>query len=582
MSAIAKILWILLCVCLTVDTGRFVYVSLSQTLLGGLLILVLVGSLCLSLKSRTFILSRVHYLVLMWIVYLACFSAFALHTEIYKLLYLEETFLLLISLPFLISNGLFTKRTIENGLIVMACIQIGCLLLQSIGLLSSYNSYFHLTGFCENPNVTAILLAVTIPLVFKRMKSSSYKSLWAIILILSAVFILILKCRTAYIGLATIFIVRFVLSDQAKVFWTHSNKNAKIIAFTISSVLILLSGLVLYRTKQASADGRLLVWKVSAMMIQENPLGVGIGMFEHDYNLKQGDYLERGSATEEGQYNSGTVYMAYNDFIEHTVEAGIPGLLFLLVFYIGTIIKAYRNGNIEALSIIVAFFVMSFTNFIYSSIQPWIVLIAYTGIALSSSEKQTEQSSPSIINKLTPPIIATGCMALLWIHTPLLYSQIKLNQYQQAFHRGESIDLSQADALAKTIGTSEAYYRFMYEVYMNRGMYDEALLSICKAKQYTSTPDVFFSLFDCYDKMGKTEEGIPYIVKVTQMLPQNLTSRLVLLKWFDSQGAQKEAIRIATEIAQTPIKIHNQRSDDIIHYARTYLQKHQSKLLISK
>lgn len=564
--------------------GLFVYLSLSQTLVGGGLVLLLSlfsVSLYFQTKEKQ-IYSKIQVLVLFWMIYIALHAVLTHKVEIYKFVYIQESLLFWVVLPHFIATDVLPRKNIENGILMISAIHLFGMILQSIGQIASYNPFFNITGFCDNPNVTAILLAVTIPLVFKRMKSSSYKSLWVIILILSAVFIFILKCRTAYIGLATFFIVRFVLSDQAKVFWTHSNKSAKIIAFTISSVLILLSGLVLYRTKQASADGRLLVWKVSAMMIQENPLGVGIGMFEHDYNLRQGEYFESGSATKEEQYNSGTVYMAYNDFIEHTVEAGIPGLLFLLVFYIGTIIKAYRNGNIEALSIIVAFFVMSFTNFIYSSIQPWIALIAYTGIALSSSEKQTEQSSPSIINKLTPPIIATGCMALLWIHTPLLYSQIKLNQYQQAFHRGESIDLSQADALAKTIGTSEAYYRFMYEVYMNREMYDEALLSICKAKQCTSTPDVFFSLFDCYDKMGKTEEGIPYIVKVTQMLPQNLTSRLVLLKWFDSQGAQKEAIRIATEIAQTPIKIHNQRSDDIIHYARTYLQKHQSKLLISK
>ncbi len=50
-----------------------------------------------------------------------------------------------------------------------------------------------------------------------------------------------------------------------------------------------------YKTKQASADGRILIWKVSAGLLAGKPFGgYGYGLFEREYNLAQGQkYFEQ-------------------------------------------------------------------------------------------------------------------------------------------------------------------------------------------------------------------------------------------------------------------------------------------------
>jgi len=525
-----KYLWYVLCVGFIIDTKSFVYISLSQTLIGGALILIL-GVLsivyCLMSIKRTVFLGKTQILILTWMIYI-CGHAYFIQPEIYKFMYLEECLLLLLILPNLIRSQVLSRRIIENGLLVMNGLQIGCLLFQALGLSCSYNSLFPITGFCDNPNVSAILLAVCLPIFYRRMRTSSYRILWLALILLSFAFIIVLKCRTAYLYLAVVVAVRAALSEPFKRYWKEKASFGRSAIVVFSIFAFIFSGLVLYRSKQASADGRLLIWKVSTMMIQEHPMGIGIGMFDHDYNLRQGEYFANGESTELERYNSGTVYMAYNDFLEQGVEAGIPGLLFLLAFYGYLMVVTYRRKDTELFSIFIAFFLMSWFNFIYSSIQPWIVLMAYASLAICE-DKNTRPTRHGLVDKIIATAFLVLCLGLLCRHVPLLYSQIRLKQLQAEVLRGDSINLSDTESLAVHIGTSEAYYRFLAEQYIRNGELGKALQAILTAKQYTSAPEVYFSAFDCYDRMGKTEEGIPYIEQIRRMLPHNLTSRLVLL-----------------------------------------------------
>lgn len=492
---------------------------------------------------------------------------------IYKFMYLEECLLLLLILPNLIRSQDLSSRIIENGLLVMNGLQIGCLLFQALGLTCSYNSLFPITGFCDNPNVSAILLAVCVPILCRRMKASSHRILWLALILLSIAFIVALKCRTAYLYLAVVIAVRTALSEPFKRYWKEKTSFGRSAIAIISILAIIISGMVLYRSKQASADGRLLIWKISVMMIKEHPLGVGIGMFEHDYNLRQGDYFASGESTELERYNSGTVYMACNDFLEQGVEVGIPGLLFLLSFYGCLMVKAYRVRDKESLSVIVGFFVMSFINFIYNSIQPWTVLMAYASL-LISAQREEPPIRREFANKAMGAAVLIICLVLLWLHIPLLYSQLQLNQLQIKAQNGESINIQDAELLSEHIGTSEAYFCFMNKQYTQLGMHEKALQCITNAMEYTSDPSVYFSAFDCYVRMGKTREGIPYIKAISKMLPQNLTSRLVLLKWYDQEQKYKEAFSIAEEIANMNLKVENARSNSIKLYAIEYLHHH--------
>ena len=114
------ILWYLFCIGIIVDTRFFVYLTLSQTLVGGILLLVLASfAIIVQIGNKSF--SRLHfvqYLVLIWMGYLLLHALFMREAENYKLMYLEETLLLMLVLPNLLELQILSKRTLENSILL--------------------------------------------------------------------------------------------------------------------------------------------------------------------------------------------------------------------------------------------------------------------------------------------------------------------------------------------------------------------------------------------------------------------------------------------------------------------------------
>lgn len=568
-------LWYAICLGICIDTRLFVYLSLSQVLVSGFLILLMAIPVAVHwYKTKERLLADgVQWLVVGWLAYWT-FHATCVHSpEIYKLLYLAETLSLLFLLPYLIRMGNMNSKALDNGILFMSAVQIAGLVLQSVGCMNSYNEFFPLTGFSENPNVTAILLAVSIPMVIDRIHEKGHRKFWGVFLVLLCIYVAVLKCRTAFIGLATIGMVRLMFNKKVLAWWRRLSYARRIALCSVLLVSTVALAFVLYSFNRVSADGRMLVWKVSCKMIKEHPMGCGVGMFEHDYNLRQGEYFASGAATSMERLNSGTVYMAYNDFIEQGVECGWLGMAFLSAFYVLLIVKAYRKRRIRELSVLTAFFMMSFTNFICATVQPWLALIACACSLIGNEPMPTRYKG--YVTSSVGMVTSSALLFLLCMHTTLTFAQIQLGRLKSKDGSGEKVNLQEVESMSKYIGTSEAYWHFLYEQYYEQGLYVEALQCTQKRMEYTSTPDVFFSAFDCYAQMNQAEKGIPYIMDVARMLPQNLTSRLVLLKWFDSSQKEVEALTMAEEIVRMPIKIKNRRSEEVRNYAKNYIQNHK-------
>ena len=345
---------------------------------------------------------------------------------------------------------------------------------------------------------------------------------------------------------------------------------------TPAFLLLLLSFLAaLYKMKQDSSDGRLLVWKVSAGMLAEKPEGWGIGLYEKYYNLCQGEYFSAGKPSEKEKYLASTVYMAYNDLLEHGVEAGWCGTIFMILFYVSMAVRAYRTRKIVAFSVICGFLVMSLVNFVYATIQPWFILLCYVADVLGCP-----QGSFCVGKKVKSGIHLVALFFsffLLWQYAELTIAQVRLKHYEHLKDIGQKVELKAVEELASPIGTSEGYYRFLSSLYMRDGEYEKAAEALRKAMDYTSEPELFFALFNCYDKMGMTAQGIEYIKTVRNMLPQNMMSRNILLRWYDSQGMKVEALAVAHEMAETPLKVKSSVAESYQRGARRYIEK-ESKI----
>ena len=78
----------------------------------------------------------------------------------------------------------------------------------------------------------------------------------------------------------------------------------------------------MYFYKKASADGRLLIWKVSLGIVKDEPLkGLGFDNFKSAYMRYQAEYFKRNTDLEE-QNLADNVWYAFNEPLQLIVENG--------------------------------------------------------------------------------------------------------------------------------------------------------------------------------------------------------------------------------------------------------------------
>ena len=574
--------FILICFFISIDSCQFVYPCLSQTLLGGILIIILsVAALLHWMLCRGSLPSvRCTAFVLLWMAYLFFHSVLIAEAETYRLIYLEESLLLLPVLSYLLYNGILSLNVLEGGLILILCIQLVYLCLQYLGIIDSGNNYFPFTGCSDNPNCTAMYIALSLPLAFERIRTGRYPWLYLTISILSVAFLFLLNCRTAFIGLLTVGAIRIFLSCRITGWIWKRSVMTKVWLLLTALMVVTVSSVAIYHHKQGSADGRILIWKVSAMMIMERPQGSGIGMFGRDYNLSQGEYFASGQGTDRDRYIASTANMAYNDILEQGVESGIIGMVFMLMFYVFLMIGAYRSGMMLQLSVVTAVFIMSLMNFICASVQSWMLFLCIGACIISMDscrtsgqkhDRQCRRTGKAVRCLAALPLLF--CLAVLADrHVRLTGAQYRLKIYEDMKKNGTLSDTSGLESLSADIGASEAYWNFMYEVFYERKDFKRALACAEKASEYTYLPSLCFRKFNCHDRLGQTSEGVKYIENVRNVIPQNLTSRIVLMKWYDSIGEYVKALDAAHEIASMEVKIRNERSASIQEMAEKYIE----------
>ena len=90
-------------------------------------------------------------------------------------------------------------------------------------------------------------------------------------------------------------------------------------------------GLCSFFLKADSANGRLLMWKVTSVAIAEKTLmGYGSDGFTYAYGKAQEKYFANANYSETEELVAGSPEYAFNEYLQVAVEQGIPFLLVVL------------------------------------------------------------------------------------------------------------------------------------------------------------------------------------------------------------------------------------------------------------
>ena len=245
---------------------------------------------------------------------------------------------LLVALPFWTAGGIlnfrFTVHIVSEvaewvlmfGGAVQALLGLG----QIAGLYPSGHSLFVLTGTFYNPGPYSGYLAAILPVALYRMLSVNGRT-----------------GRRAkveyYVSLCVVMLVLCVLpAGMSRAAWlaacvpcvydTFRIYGDRIIFFILKykyAVLgVLLSGIFLaagaYLMKRDSADGRLLIWKITMRAIADNPMGEERGRtFSALYGDAQEEYFMEGKFSDAEAWVAGSPDFAFNEFLQIAAERGI-------------------------------------------------------------------------------------------------------------------------------------------------------------------------------------------------------------------------------------------------------------------
>ncbi len=574
-GVICKSIFLGICIISAVDTKLFIYNSLSFSMLeiiGTVLLLFSICILCFKngIESilKIFDIRRNNSINIVYI-YMAYMLIFHITVpcEIYRTYYLLGNLLLCLTIYISLKLRVLNWDFISNIFILLICINLVYVYAQWIGITQSHSSFFKVSGISDNPSVSAIFLSASSFILFRRLAGpdksdfSNFKY-WALLfLIIHA--IIILKCRTAVVGLLLYPIIYYFLRDK------KITTKYVLVMFLFLIVILSILGL---DYKIDSTSGRLLVWKISLSLLSTNLLGLGYGTFERNYNLAQSEYFNSEERPIAEVMNADHVFMPYNDLVEHAIDSGILGAILFLTFWGLVIYKAFSLKRVHEFAGLMSLFIMSMINFVYTSVESMLLISCLSGLIFFESDEKGQNLNKQSVRyhsgRLVFPMILFLCCFLAIRESQMIYGQYKLKNIVEEIKAGFLPDENKFSSIQNSINTSEAFYTEYAKYHISKDSYHQALDKLNIASRYSSSSKIFVMKSYCYQEQGEYEKAVVELCKLKYMMPHHLFPNLLLMRVNNRFGKRDEAVKYADVLIGMPLKISSSEADKIIEEAK--------------
>jgi O-antigen ligase len=515
-------------------------------------------------------------------------------------IYSVTLFLLLFKATALFSIPNFKFKLFFIGIAIIATIESVYCITQYFGWFSSQSKLFAVTGSWNNPNVTAIFLALTVP-VFLYLFQGKYKKIVFSAFLSLLIALLLLKCRAAFIGTALSFIVYYGLEYQLTN-WIRNKKNrtsAKAL-FILGLLIIIPLSSQLYNAKKASADGRKFIWKVATNMAIEKPIsGYGYGYFEKEYNLYQANYIRKGKATQEELANAGPVIMPHNELLLNAVEGGSIGLALIVLFFCSLFIavkqkkkladKEYNiktdtssKNSIFNLSYagIVAFVGMSMVNSTIQIAPIMCLLVIYAAIVCSLLEPIqipihltyfVNNKIISVLFKMMIIVISFYLLYLLFGLTSADRQNKKAVILKKEGHYEQALQIM--PDLEPILQNHSDYWKNYGSIYFEMHNYKATLSCLNRAQKLSSLPELYIGKGMSYEQLKQYSLAVQNYEQLVLLNPSKFSYRFMLMNGYLKIKDTARAIIVASEMIKLKPKIPSEKVQLYKQVAKALLRK---------
>ena len=326
----------------------------------------------------------------------------------------------------------------------------------------------------------------------------------------------------------------------------------------------LISGLHSY--KKDSADGRILIWKISLEMVKDKPiLGYGFDGFRKNYMNYQAAYLQEKQLPETINNLADDNHHAFNEFLRIIIEQGIIGVIILFIFLttIGYTIYKYKlyidTVSRTIISCLTALLFFSFFSYPLSTFHiNALIVILLAGLACSSQDTPIWKLQIRSISLIIPYSI------IFFISSVYLFSYSKANSDWLNTLKGVYTNDNILEEARKKL-SGNPYFLSTYGKYLNKKKrYSKAASILSQSiKEYPSYYTVM-ELGISYKAQKKYTEAMHCFVKAMHMIPHKIKPLYFMMELYYDQKDYKSAIQLSNRILCKQPKIRSSELNIIL------------------
>lgn len=335
----------------------------------------------------------------------------------------------------------------------------------------------------------------------------------------------------------------------------------KITAGILMVVILCISFLFLYRYKQASADGRLQIHRVTFDMLRSKPVtGLGSDGFSRHYMDYQADYFRKHLQTPGIQLADETIF-AFNEYLRLLTEHGlIKGILILGMFVFiltrpaqhagDSLHYLYRNALFSL--IVFGFFSYPFSFFEFNILA--VILLA--GFVSGSRADLQHRSFPVFIPRLWAiGILGIGIFVAFYSYQRAQACE-KWNHALSVFSDTPQQALNVLHNLYPVLADNPVFL-FTYGKALNlSNQYSHALPVLQQSLQQRSSYQTLIETGKSLAALKQHEAARQCWEKAAQMLPNRLLPDYLLIEMYIQNNQTLRASQAARKALQKKIKTH--------------------------
>ncbi|MCL2502375.1 MAG: O-antigen ligase family protein [Bacteroidales bacterium] len=379
--------------------------------------------------------------------------------------------------------------------------------------------------------------------------------------------------RAAILGLLVSAVVVVCTQPYAKRWLSNFfsvNRKKKIIMFAVVSALLLVGMGAGYYLKKASADGRLLIWKVSAQVMAQKPVfGSGLGSFFGAYHAGSAAYFAEHPESPSIPIADVPEY-SFNEYLQTGVETGMVGMLLLLSILFLALYRLIRAKSLFAYGLIVVM-IFAIFSFPFSQLPFPILLVVFIAAAGCPSSGAAGRAVPVAFCTVLV-IIGLGLSGMYrekieaaeaWKQARMLY---RMQHYREA---------GRESAALYPLLKDNPRFLFEYGHALNRTeRFAQSNAILREGAQLSSDPMFYNVMGNNYKGLGDYERAAQMYRYAFNILPNRIYPLYLLMKLYADTGQEEKAGEMAQKVVDFPPKIDSPAVRDMKREAMELIRRY--------